>query len=240
IVKYNRNKTYMLASLWKILIIFLVSPMMIDNFGDSSGFVYPISNFTTAQTNNFSTVYPITNFTTMQNDNFSTIEMTSIGPLTTVNGAIPTVNAWRQALNENTTINKNNGTEPVNKMTTDELTTNIPTTIPFTTTEAPFDPNYFSVYDWPYIVIIINFLTTFLFYQCCKIATKLLMQNACFALPTLLMTPVCVTTLLLVQWRHPEMLKFNEVLFWNVPSDVWSPMFIFHFVSGLGLWWLSQ
>jgi hypothetical protein len=74
-----------------------------------------------------------------------------------------------------------------------------------------------------------------------RLACKLCMQRICFALPITLVTPLALTTLLVMCSVAPKSTVFIEnFLFWSCYADYAKESFKWQVICGLFLWWLSE
>ncbi len=89
--------------------------------------------------------------------------------------------------------------------------------------------------------MIIKVLSDALCFYMGRFACKLCMQRICFALPITLVTPLALTTLLVMCSVTPKSTVFIEnFLFWSCYADYAKESFRWQVICGLVLWWLSE
>ncbi|CAH1795257.1 unnamed protein product [Owenia fusiformis] len=189
VLQHVRIKTYMFVSLWKCIVVFLMS------FALYPSIVSPTQPFVnTTVTNSSETSYDILN-------------------------VIEAFASDTPGLNGTTTTLK-------------------PTRAP----EIPcdYDGDYFRCL-YTYVPFIIQVTTSYAVFFFSKTAVKLLQQRICFSIPLCITTPVTILWFIILGYfNNPDLFRYNEFTYWNIPTDVWKPAFTFHFVFGLLVWWLSM
>ncbi|CAH1797404.1 unnamed protein product [Owenia fusiformis] len=220
ILQYTRLKTYMFVALWKCVVVFGMAFLLYPDLQQSV-----TDRLTPTNPPKLNTTISPVNFTDFTTPGYN---------LTTYGHNVTNV----MLMIEDDTVT------PTENGTMDNVTTMLPTTSTIRLPTPPplpcnHDGDYFNCM-WAFIPMVIQATTSFGCFFFSKIAVKLLQQRICFSIPLTICTPVMILITLILKGINEDLFKINEFTYWALPSDTWTPMFIFHLAFGLTVWWTSQ